>query len=597
VGESCSIYLRAQNAVCHVERTSSTKAFVACWEVQAPKADVMGDQLDLRCDIPRAAMKVSWKTIEQIACAELLCDLANVERRQALPLASKAGHTFQETRDVTNPMFVDMLLASLGGEACRKGRFVGLEKKIRDEIPYKTGALPWRRTPIWVVLKSALHLMCVRTGQQDGEFVFKLVIGKFLCFVLRLVAGDILENCYRWTQSSVREAERKLLRRWEKVRKRHAKQLMKSRSCDGVDNVLQNGRRRREREISRLGSTVKTYLEDTVNQHTSPLQEDSWSVACEKQPSTELDPSNIKPDSHVKHKLTSSGPFLEQLRRDCHRGDENAEPSSESSESLSISDFPLPKDIRLAATKDTFGFPFDRVFVESLKGAQEQKDPQSVLRLFFQLEKNARSEFAIAFQQFECKVYKPPRSQILLTSTDSERDTVARLMKETLTVYMAAGKEQFKDYPRGQSSVRLTSLTLVLLADMAACKSHPLLKSYRLEIPPEFLQDLLLGTREEKQHLHKVERYIELRNSAYNLAMTGFAAKFAQRDGGMQRVLREIQDECQKSQAEKIDEKKRRQEEHDRLKNEARSLNCECWGPLSRCRRCVCERDAASISM
>jgi hypothetical protein len=117
VGCSHAFFLRAQNAVCFIERTSSTEGFVVCWEVQATKGAVMGscDGLALRIDVPRAAMKIKWELVQQFSFAEFLCDLANNEQEKAIPKATKAGHEFQETRDVANPMYAfDILWAYRG---------------------------------------------------------------------------------------------------------------------------------------------------------------------------------------------------------------------------------------------------------------------------------------------------------------------------------------------------------------------------------------------------------------------------------------------------------------------------------------------------
>ena len=96
----------------------------------------------------------------------------------------------------------------------------GFHKKLtRDEVRYSSGALPWRREPVWAALKGSLHL-ALRAGRRQtaGEIEYKEIITMFLAFVLKRTATAGVSQA-NVSESSLLESARKLVRRQDKLEK------------------------------------------------------------------------------------------------------------------------------------------------------------------------------------------------------------------------------------------------------------------------------------------------------------------------------------------------------------------------------------------
>lgn len=148
--------------------------------------------------------------MKNIAFAELLHDLATEECKKALPTSSRPE---QPNYDVANPMYVvEWFLAALGGDPLPTQSFANVQKKIRDQVQYSGHGRPWRRSPMWAVLKGILSVVCVHT--TDNKMTYKFLVEHFLCFTLKTV---LAYNPDSISHSSIKYALGKLVRRSEKM--------------------------------------------------------------------------------------------------------------------------------------------------------------------------------------------------------------------------------------------------------------------------------------------------------------------------------------------------------------------------------------------
>ena len=151
----------------------------------------MGRVECIRQACPRSATSVPWERFQQYAIAECLSDLATNTSDKAVPKSRKGGEKFDETREPMRPMYLtEYFLSALGGVAIPTATIHGVHKKMNDEVIYSSGALPWRRAPLWAALKSLLHVVCIMettnatdTHCSNSGIIYKIIIQNFLHFV------------------------------------------------------------------------------------------------------------------------------------------------------------------------------------------------------------------------------------------------------------------------------------------------------------------------------------------------------------------------------------------------------------------------------
>lgn len=103
---------------------------------------------------------------------------------------SKAGETLQEERESAHPKFVSEMLTGIlraVGQEVEVERFM---KRVADEVLWDDAKIPWRRSPLWLVVRVALRMVL-------GEDVYKHFMIFFMARVLDLairmgVDGDRL---------------------------------------------------------------------------------------------------------------------------------------------------------------------------------------------------------------------------------------------------------------------------------------------------------------------------------------------------------------------------------------------------------------------
>ncbi|PHH81296.1 hypothetical protein CDD82_1095 [Ophiocordyceps australis] len=104
--------------------------------------------------------------------------------------AIKSGSSIIENRDPPHPGLISQFLMALLGAV---GNFVEvpeLRKRVRDDINFGKGEMPWRRCPSWLVLRVAMQRQLgLVLGQDLGRAAYKLVICAILEQLLDACAG------------------------------------------------------------------------------------------------------------------------------------------------------------------------------------------------------------------------------------------------------------------------------------------------------------------------------------------------------------------------------------------------------------------------
>ncbi|KAK0245427.1 hypothetical protein EDD85DRAFT_917513 [Armillaria nabsnona] len=161
IGDILVFYINGQNA-CVVFRKRAEEVIYEAFEVMFPNEKVMGAIGKLISSFPGPAIAVPSEIFDVPAfrqeLASFLVEMHNDFLKEALPTSRKAGHDVIEEREPAHPRFITQLLTGIlygqGGRAADVKRF---SKRINDDIRWLNAKLPWRRSPIWLVLRVALQ--------------------------------------------------------------------------------------------------------------------------------------------------------------------------------------------------------------------------------------------------------------------------------------------------------------------------------------------------------------------------------------------------------------------------------------------------------
>ena len=155
------MHIRAQNAAVIVRRpVLADSVLFEVFEVSPPNTDVMKAEGKLVCSYPGPAVKVPLDVFtDESFLRELSSFLVqmDVDILDSTPTASKAGSVVHEVRESAHPGYISGLLVGIlrgFGQPADVDRFT---KRMGDEVLWRNAYKPWRRSPLWLVLRVTLR--------------------------------------------------------------------------------------------------------------------------------------------------------------------------------------------------------------------------------------------------------------------------------------------------------------------------------------------------------------------------------------------------------------------------------------------------------
>jgi hypothetical protein len=170
-----SLYIHSQNAAVIVRKDTDHTLFEV-FEAAAPTADVMGTTGKLVRSFPARAVKIPGEHaddpnfLDEVASFLAQMDSESLEKAEAK--TTKAGSTVTEVRDSPHPMYISELfvgiLRGLGEEADTPR----VRKRIADDVLWDSAYKPWRRSPVWLILRVALQTSVPHQVDYKAFMVF-----------------------------------------------------------------------------------------------------------------------------------------------------------------------------------------------------------------------------------------------------------------------------------------------------------------------------------------------------------------------------------------------------------------------------------------
>ncbi len=162
------------------------------FEASPQTEHVLAAEVALQWDFPGSAVAIPsavFRNDSFILNLASFLEQAGLELTKAFAAqATKAGLSVVETRNTTDPALISsMLIALLEGNGRRINPQI-LRKRIRDDVCWNNADQPWRRLPLWLVLRVIIQrYLSFRFGGQNGRVEYKF----FICVVIAQLLEDV----------------------------------------------------------------------------------------------------------------------------------------------------------------------------------------------------------------------------------------------------------------------------------------------------------------------------------------------------------------------------------------------------------------------
>lgn len=157
--EALVFHIRAQNAGLILRRNANHVVFEA-FEVSPPPERVMEAEGKLLCSYPGPAVEIPLDIARDRSFAEQLVSFLShmdIDRLDAEATVLKAGSEVQESRGTSDPKYITQLLIGILHGMGREASVERITKRIADEVCWDKAQNPWRRSPLWLVLRVAVQ--------------------------------------------------------------------------------------------------------------------------------------------------------------------------------------------------------------------------------------------------------------------------------------------------------------------------------------------------------------------------------------------------------------------------------------------------------
>jgi len=305
-----AMHIRAQNAALIVRKPDLAE-FVQfeVFEVSPQNTNVMRTEGKLLCSYPGPAIQVPVDiSMGECFLRELSSFLVqmDVDILDSAPTTIKAGSEVREVRDTVHPRYISGLLVGILRGFGQPAEVDRITKRIGDEVLWCDALKPWRRSPLWLVLRVTLQ-----TSLRVGD-LYKL----FMLFF-------------------------------------HAHLLHKCVQRNFPSELLHVMRVKMTRRLSKLGSAMPQQVYDFVHKNaleTEALLSERWSTfqAIESSaPTSQLKTLIFAPDTHIS--LDSSYDYLMRMLDSVSRGHSHGSFNPHESRLYPTCDFSMFSNGRLAA--------------------------------------------------------------------------------------------------------------------------------------------------------------------------------------------------------------------------------------------------------
>lgn len=205
--------IHAQNAAVIACKHWNSTVFES-FEVSPPAAEVMGAKGKLLCSYPGPAIAVPNATADNPAFLEELASFLSqmdVDILDSAATSQKAQTTVVEERDTAHPKYITELLTGILRGMGQPAEVLRIQKRIADDVLWKDTKKPWRRSPLWLVIRVAIQTTLYRETSSHLEYK------AFMLFTMATLLQKILSLRLDFSSDLIFHIRAKISRRLYKL--------------------------------------------------------------------------------------------------------------------------------------------------------------------------------------------------------------------------------------------------------------------------------------------------------------------------------------------------------------------------------------------
>ncbi|KAF8541809.1 hypothetical protein BDD12DRAFT_877903 [Trichophaea hybrida] len=161
-GDAIGIHITSQNSGLVLRRIGYTVVFTS-FEASPTSDAVTGNIGKLLVSYPGPSIAVPWTKVSDPTFLKQFSNFVEKMKRDVIDAAarrgSKAGETLQEERESPHPRFISEMLTGILRAVGQEVKIERFMKRIGDEVLWDDAKIPWRRSPLWLVVRVALRMV------------------------------------------------------------------------------------------------------------------------------------------------------------------------------------------------------------------------------------------------------------------------------------------------------------------------------------------------------------------------------------------------------------------------------------------------------
>lgn len=233
-GHSAPVFIRQQNAAALVTRQDDYLIFET-FELSPSNSAVLSERGRLIRCFPGSTIAVDTQQRPGLLkiIAETLASMSHSPMPGMQPETTKSGAKHEEHRDTTHPAAVTELFVGFLRGFGAAVELEGISKNTRDDVLWTDALAPWRRSPMWLLIKVTLHLLLSRAS-GGSELLYKRVMLSILSHVV-----DLTREC-AFPTDCLYAMSAKIIRRLHKLNIDQTSNIIQSDElCKRIDGTLQ----------------------------------------------------------------------------------------------------------------------------------------------------------------------------------------------------------------------------------------------------------------------------------------------------------------------------------------------------------------------
>lgn len=198
IGTTIPLHITQQNAGVIISTTTKGILFEA-FELSPANEAVMSTEGRLRRTFPGPAVCIPTEVFDdadfQSTIAHALSEMSTQDAIGMAPTVRKSGNDVQEIRDTTHPGVVTELLLGFLHTMSSPVEVQRICKNTREDVLWKSTLLPWRRSPLWLLVRVLIQLQLNRSSASSRiQYLKKRSYKLFMIHILATVLDQCLQQ-------------------------------------------------------------------------------------------------------------------------------------------------------------------------------------------------------------------------------------------------------------------------------------------------------------------------------------------------------------------------------------------------------------------